>query len=492
MVNQTLYKMQVSKINEVHLKVETEPSIARELADYFTFEVPGHRFMPAYKNKVWDGKIRLFSTATGRIYVGLLGYLKRFCDRNDIEINIEEGVEDVKEIGRQVVEGFVKSLKPKSKGKSIKLRDYQIDAIEYALKSHRGLLVSPTASGKSLIIYSLVRYYKMMGLKTLILVPTTSLVEQMYSDFEDYGWSSGTYCQKIYQGYDKKVEKDVVISTWQSIYKMPKKYFEQFGCVIGDEAHLFKSKSLTNIMTKLHLCKYRFGLTGTLDGTQTHRLVLEGLFGAVEKVISTKELIDNKTLANLNIECIVLKHTEENCKLVKDYSYAEEIDYLVLQPDRNNFITRLCNNLKGNTLCLYQLVEKHGKSLYELMKDFDRKVFFVYGGTDAKTRNDIRGIVEKEKNAIIIASYGTFSTGINIRNINNVVFSSPSKSRIRVLQSIGRGLRTSASKDSIRLFDLSDDLSYKSKINFTLNHFNERLNIYNEEQFNYKIDRIKL
>ena len=486
------YVMRVSKVNEVHLKVETEPSIARELADYFTFEVPGHRFMPAYKNKIWDGKIRLFSTATGKIYVGLLEYLKKFCDRNDIQINIDEGVEDVKKITREVVEGFIKSLKPMARGNPIKLRDYQIDAVEYGIKSNRALLVSPTASGKSLIIYSLVRYYKMMGLKTLILVPTTSLVEQMYSDFKDYGWSSDNHCQKIYQGHDKNVSKDVVISTWQSIYKMKKEYFKDFGCVIGDEAHLFKSKSLTNIMTKLVDCKYRFGLTGTLDGTQTHRLVLEGLFGAVEKVVSTKELMDNKTLANLNIECIVLKHEEENCKLVKDYSYAEEIDYLVLQPDRNNFITRLCNNLKGNTLCLYQLVEKHGKPLYELMKDFDRKVFFVYGGTDAKTRNDIRGIVEKEKNAIIIASYGTFSTGINIRNINNVVFSSPSKSRIRVLQSIGRGLRTSASKDSIRLFDLSDDLSYKSKVNFTLNHFNERLNIYNEEQFNYKIDRIKL
>ena len=484
--------MRVSKVNEVHLRVETEPSIARELADYFTFEVPGHRFMPAYKNKIWDGKIRLFSTATGKIYVGLLEYLKKFCDRNDIQINIDEGVEDVKKITREVVEGFIKSLKPMARGNPIELRDYQIDAVEYGIKSNRALLVSPTASGKSLIIYSLVRYYKMMGLKTLILVPTTSLVEQMYSDFKDYGWNSDNHCQKIYQGYDKNVSKDVVISTWQSIYKMKKEYFKDFGCVIGDEAHLFKSKSLTNIMTKLVDCKYRFGLTGTLDGTQTHRLVLEGLFGSVEKVVSTKELIDNKTLANLNIECIVLKHKEEDCKLVKDYSYAEEIDYLVLQPDRNNFITRLCNNLKGNTLCLYQLVEKHGKPLYELMKDFDRKVFFVYGGTDAKTRNDIRGIVEKEKNAIIIASYGTFSTGINIRNINNVVFSSPSKSRIRVLQSIGRGLRTSANKDSIRLFDLSDDLSYKSKINFTLNHFNERLNIYNEEQFNYKIDRIKL
>ena len=492
MVTQTIYKMRISKVNEVHLKVETEPSIARELADYFTFEVPGHRFMPAYKNKIWDGKIRLFSTATGKIYVGLLEYLKKFCDRNDIQINIDEGVEDVKKITREVVEGFIKSLKPMSRGNPIELRDYQIDAVEYGIKSNRALLVSPTASGKSLIIYSLVRYYKMMGLKTLILVPTTSLVEQMYSDFKDYGWSSDNHCQKIYQGHDKNVSKDVVISTWQSIYKMKKEYFKDFGCVIGDEGHLFKSKSLTNIMTKLVDCKYRFGLTGTLDGTQTHRLVLEGLFGSVEKVVSTKELIDNKTLANLNIECIVLKHKEENCKLVKDYSYAEEIDYLVLQPDRNNFITSLCNNLKGITLCLYQLVEKHGKPLYELMKDFDRKVFFVYGGTDAKTRNDIRGIVEKEKNAIIIASYGTFSTGINISNINNVVFSSPSKSRIRVLQSIGRGLRTSASKDSIRLFDLSDDLSYKSKINFTLNHFNERLNIYNEEQFNYKIDRIKL
>ena len=126
------------------------------------------------------------------------------------------------------------------------------------------------------------------------------------------------------------------------------------------------------------------------------------------------------------------------------------------------------------------------------MKNFDRKVFFVYGGTDTKTREEIRSITENEKNAIIVASYGTFSTGINIRNLLNIVFASPSKSRIRVLQSIGRGLRRGENKNSIRLFDLSDDLSYREKQNFTLTHFNERLNIYNEEQFNYQIDRIKL
>jgi superfamily II DNA or RNA helicase len=312
----------------------------------------------------------------------------------------------------------------------------------------------------------------------------------MYSDFEDYGWSSGTYCQKIYQGHDKKVTKDVVISTWQSIYKLPKKYFEQFGCVIGDEAHLFKAKSLTGIMTRLHQCKYRFGLTGTLDGTQTHRLVLEGLFGAVENVTTTKELMDKKSLADLKIKCIVLVHPNIREKM----TYVEELEYLVTNDVRNKFIIDLCRNIPGNTLCLFQLVEKHGKVLYEQANNVikDRKVFFVYGGTDTKTRENIRSIVENEKDSIIIASYGTFSTGINIRNINNIVFASPSKSKIRVLQSIGRGLRISENKNSILVFDIADDISYNERRNFTLTHFTERINIYNEQQFTYEISRVSL
>ena len=288
--------MRISKKNEVHLVLDDlDPSTTQELTQFFTFEVPGAKFMPQFKNRMWDGKIRLFSPATGQIYVGLLSYIKNYCSRNGIKYILEDGVEDERNIEREVVSGFVKSLKPKSKGKSLRVRDYQIDAVHHAVSRHRALLLSPTASGKSLIIYALVRYYKMMGLRTLILVPTTSLVEQMYTDFEDYGWSSGTYCQKIYQGHDRKVTKDVVISTWQSLYKLPKKYFEAFGCVIGDEAHMFKSKSLTGIMTKLHQCRYRFGLTGTLDGTLTHRLVLEGLFGTAETIVTTKELIDKKT-----------------------------------------------------------------------------------------------------------------------------------------------------------------------------------------------------
>jgi superfamily II DNA or RNA helicase len=443
--------------------------------------------MPMVRNRMWDGKIRLFSPANGEIYVGLLPYIKKFCDSNKVKYTIDKGVEDERNVMDTVARGFIKSLKPKSRGKSLKIRDYQIEAFRLAIARNRALLVSPTASGKSLIIYALVRYYQMAGHRTLILVPTTSLVEQMYTDFEDYGWSSGTYCQKVYQGYTTKIEKDVVISTWQSVYKMPKKYFEQFGCVIGDEAHMFKAKSLTGIMTKLHQCKYRFGLTGTLDGSQTHKLVLEGLFGAVEKVVSTKELIDKNTLAKLKIKCIVLKHPIKKERM----TYVEELDYLVSKESRNKFILDLCNIIGGNTLVLFQYVEKHGKILYEGMKGSEN-VYFVYGGTDTQQREEIRGLVEGHDKSTTIASYGTFSTGINIRNINNIVLASPSKSKIRVLQSIGRGLRTSSTKDSILIFDIADDISYKERRNFTLNHFFERINIFNEEEFNYEISKVKI
>jgi superfamily II DNA or RNA helicase len=274
---------------------------------------------------------------------------------------------------------------------------------------------------------------------------------------------------------------------------MPTKYFEQFGCVIGDEAHLFKAKSLTSILTKLHMCKYRFGLTGTLDGMQTHRLVLEGLFGALNKVITTKELIDKKTLSDFRIRALVLTYPESECKLVKDMNYQDEIDYIVTLPKRNEFIRDLTLQLKGNTLVLFQFVEKHGSVLHDMIKNStDRRVFYVFGGTDTQTREDIRAITENEKDAIIVASYGTFSTGINIRNLHNIIFSSPSKSRIRTLQSIGRGLRKSEGKTTATLFDISDDFTYKSKRNFTINHFMERINIYNEEQFDYEIKRIKM
>ena len=479
----------ISKKNEVHLFVKTEPNYARELSDFFTFEVPGARFMPTYRNKIWDGKIRLYSVASNEIYVGLLPYIEEFAKRNDIDIEYKEGVRNERKYGTSELDRFVGRVSPKSKGKTLQIRDYQMAAFTHAVRNNRSLLLSPTASGKSLIIYLLSRWYE--SDRVLILVPTTSLVEQMYSDFLDYGYLEAKM-QKIYQGHSREITKEVTISTWQSLYKMPRSFFEQFGCILGDEVHLFKAKSLTNIMNKLHLCKYRHGFTGTLDGTQTHRLVLEGLFGSVNKVTTTKDLMDNKTLAKLKIKCLVLQYPDADCKFMKDQNYQDEVDLIIRDERRNEFIVDLTTHLKGNTLLLFQFVEKHGAVLYDMLKDLDRKVFYVHGGTDTQTRENIREITEKEKSAIIVASYGTFSTGINIRNLHNVIFSSPSKSRIRVLQSIGRGLRQGTEKSTATLYDIADDFTWKSRQNFTLRHFMERINIYNEEEFNYEIKNLNI
>jgi superfamily II DNA or RNA helicase len=260
--------------------------------------------------------------------------------------------------------------------------------------------------------------------------------------------------------------------------------------VIGDEAHLFKSKSLVGIMDKLHHAKYRYGFTGTLDGTQTHKWVLEGLFGPSYKVTQTKKLIDQGHLATLDIQCLVLKY-----KPKKFDTYEDEIQFLISHEKRNNFIKNLSIDLKGNTLILFSRVEAHGKVLFELINknvDEERKVFFIHGGVDAQDREHVRAITELEKDAIIVASYGTFSTGINIKNLHNVIFASPSKSRIRNLQSIGRVLRKGKDKTKAKLYDIADDLTSGSRKNYTLNHFIERVKIYVQEQFNYDIISIDI
>jgi superfamily II DNA or RNA helicase len=299
---------------------------------------------------------------------------------------------------------------------------------------------------------------------------------------------------RIYQGKDKVSDKPLIISTWQSLYTLPTSYFEQFDYVIGDEAHLFKAQSLTTILTSATKTKYRIGLTGTLDGTKTHKLVLEGLFGAVEKVITTKELIDNKQLSDFQIKCLVLRHSDEIVERMKSATYQEEIDYLISNENRNRFIRNLAIGLGTNTLILYQMVEKHGQILYNdiLQKANGRKVFFIHGGVETQEREDVRRIMETENDAIVVASFGTFSTGINIRNLHNIIFASPSKSRVRNLQSIGRGLRQSEGKEMATLYDIADDMRHKKHMNFTLQHFVERVKIYYEEKFSFKIYNIGL
>jgi superfamily II DNA or RNA helicase len=476
----------ITKVNEVYMQIESEAVIRQELHDFFSFAVPGAKFMPAFKNRMWDGKINLFNTMTKELYLGLLPYVEHFAAERDYSIEASEEINAQENFSLNEGKEYISNLKLK-----LIPRDYQTDAFVHCIRNHRGLIVSPTASGKSFIIYLLAEYYQK---KTLLIVPTISLVHQMRSDFIEYGMHEDDI-HIIMSGEEKTTDRSVVISTWQSIYKMRKDYFADFDVVIGDECHQFKAKSLTSIMTKLVNCKYRFGFTGTLDGTETNKLVLEGLFGKAKQFVKTKELIDSDHLSAFKIKCLVLKHTDEEKKLASKMNYQNEMDYIVGHNRRNKFIQNLTISLNGNTLLLFQYVDKHGKILYDMISkkvQEGRKVFFVYGGTDADTRENIRSITENETNAIIIASYGTFSQGINIRNLHNIIFASPSKSRIRNLQSIGRGLRKGEAKDKAVLFDISDDLRHKAKVNYTLNHFAERVKIYNSEEFEYKIYNINL
>jgi len=487
----------VGKLNESFLQVSCEASTERELSEHFCFYVPGYKFMPAYKNRMWDGKIRLFDYRKKTIYCGLFNYLKEFAEQRGYSL-----VTDYRPTGKENVDDLVSRLPLAAAGAPIRPRGYQLAGVKHALANHKSLLLSPTASGKSLMIYLAIRHFleNNKNQNVLIVVPTTSLVEQMYSDFGDYSstdsWNVADNCHRIYSGKEKiNLNHRVIITTWQSVYKMPTPWFKDYGMVIGDEAHNFKAKSLTAIMEKCVNAKYRIGTTGTLDGTQTHQLVLEGLFGPVYKVTTTKDLMDADDLAQLEIRILLLKYNDEYCKAVSKMKYQDELDFIVRYGPRNEFISDLATKINGNTLVLFQYVEKHGKPLHDILKkkvDKDRKLFYVSGETDVDTRENIRAITEREDNAIIVASLGTFSTGINIKKLHNIIFASPSKSQIRVLQSIGRGLRKSGDGINTIIYDIADDLHWKTQKNYTLNHAGERISIYSKEKFEYNINEIKI
>ena len=481
------------------MTIDCTQDISYELRDYFTFEVPGAKFSPQYRAGVWDGKVRLWNSKNRTIYRGLVKNIAEFCDEREYEWEYENEEWDfiTEETGKKFADAL--GLPPQ-----IEVRDYQLDAFLTAVNNRRSLLLSPTASGKSLIIYLIVRYLHAAASckRTLIIVPTVSLVNQLHSDFAEYGFNSAERVHRIYSGQDKLSDKEITISTWQSVSKLGKDYFRSFDVIIGDEAHGFKAKELGGIMEKLVNARYRIGTTGTLDGTKTHKLVLEGHFGPVHKVITTKELMDQNYLAELFIQCLVLKHPEAKCKEVKALApkedkrarYQKEMEYLVTSPERNKFIRNLAIGLEGNTLVLFNFID-HGKFLHKIITDKIGEgcnTYLVYGKTDAESREEVRRLLEKESGSIIIASSGVFSTGVNIKNLHNVVFSTPSKSRIRTLQSIGRVLRRTDSKKAATLYDIVDDMRTGRYVNYTLKQFEERLRIYSEEKFKFKIVKVDL
>jgi superfamily II DNA or RNA helicase len=258
-------------------------------------------------------------------------------------------------------------------------------------------------------------------------------------------------------------------------------------------------------MESLTDCEYRHGFTGTLKSSEskTHRLVLEGCFGEVKRFVNTKELMDKGTVADFKVKAIVLSHSNETRKKFKDAlksldgtkKWPAEREFIVNNEKRNNFIKNLVHSLEGqNNLILFDLVEKHGKVLEPLLRKEGRELHFIYGGTKGEERENIRHHVENdsEKRHDILASYGVFSTGVNLKRLDNVIFATGSKSEIKVLQSIGRTLRKADDSTEATLYDITDDLSVGSFENYTLKHFKKRIEIYGAEEFPYKIYTIEI
>ena len=491
----------VGKLNETFLMISCERHIAQELNEFFAFQVPGFQFMPQYRNKIWDGKIRLFNIKTQQLYTGLYDHLMKFAMQRSYPVKSDIiSITPTSGLSKENIDDFFKSLNLHCKNKPIIPRDYQIESFTHCVKKERALLLSPTSSGKSLVIYSLIRWHQhfLDNDKILILVPTTNLVTQMYNDFLDYSshdkWDGKSQCHMIYSGRDKKTDKQIVISTWQSLFRLGAPFFKQFGMVVGDEAHLCSATSLKGILEKMVSCRYRFGTTGTLTESKTHQFVLEGLFGKVYKAVTSKQLMKDKHISDLKIQCLLLKYPEVERYSQKKSTYKEEIDFIVSHTKRNNFICNLALDQKGNTLILFNYVEKHGKVLMKLMenKSDKRDVFFIAGETDVEERESIRAITEKCKDAIIIASSGVLSTGVNIKNLQSLIFAHPYKAKIRNLQSIGRILRLDDKNNKAVLYDIVDDLHWKKRDNYGLKHWRERVKIYADEKFDYNFQQINI
>lgn len=472
----------IEPVNSVYIKVHGDAGVERELSDQFKFRVPNFMHMPQYRAGFWDGYIKLYNYKNRQIYAGLYKKVVAYLEANEIEY--ESTVDDTSANFSEIeAKQFIELLKL-----PYTVRDYQLKAFIDSIRSQRLVNLMPTGSGKSLTIYMLARYY---NLKTLIVVPTINLVHQLSNDFVEYGYKGSIH--KIFSGETKDSPEQITVSTWQSIYKMPASYFNQFKVVIIDECHQVKADSLVKILEKMTKCPVRFGFTGTLDGSLTNEMVLNGLLGPINKVTTSAELIEAKHLSPFQIKCIVLKYREEECKSMRDLTYQEEVEWIVTNTRRNEFIKKLTLSLKGNTLVLFQFVEKHGLILHELIKSStDRPVHLIYGGVAGEEREDIRKIVSTQSNAIIIGSNQTVSTGINIPTLSNIIFTSPTKSRIRTLQSIGRVLRTAENKETATLFDIVDDLQHKKKKNYTLSHFIHRVEIYRSEQFPFKAYNVKI
>jgi superfamily II DNA or RNA helicase len=503
----------IVKQNETYMKVHcSEVYMELDIQDRFSFEIPNAKYDPRVKFGKWDGIKRLYNRKTKKLYIGLLLELLNLCEQKGWSYEIDpELLPSNDQISDEDLSAIINEvIQPHSDGNPIEPYDYQLEAVKYALNMDRSTLLLATAAGKSLVQYLLVRIYQLMNElkhKTIfICVPSISLVEQMYNDFKDYStfdgsnWHVDKHCQKISSKYTKQINTQIVITTWQSMCKLPHDLIENAGACIVDETHTASASVLTGILESLHSCQFRHGLTGTLNTVESDQLTIQGLLGPAKRIVSAHDLIQQGRASDVHVNMLMLNYSQKDkeqyisqiSKAPHKMRYQEEVSYLINHEGRRKFVLDLVHSLDGNTLVLFDRVEEFGKILYEQSKELHDNSFLIVGEIDSQERESIRQSIEQYNDAIIWASSQTMSTGVSIKKLHNLVIISSSKSKIKILQSIGRLMRLHNSKDKANIIDLVDNLTYKDNPNYVLKHAQTRLEYYNQEKFKIKFEEFNI
>lgn len=484
-----------------HVIVNAKPSIMFELYEHFSFFAEGYQFHPKFKYGTWDGKIHLLERTQqtqGVLPYGLVPALVKYATQSGTSISISPDISPKFDLTWEDFETWVNSKKYYSGAAEITPYWYQLNAVYQSLTKKRRILNLPTSAGKSLIQAMLTKYtIENSDFSVLILVPTTQLVSQMKEDLVDYRLFKPNEIAEIRSGAPKQKNERVVISTWQSAIKKPKEWFDKFGMFLCDEMHLAVGKSISTIIKKLTFCEFKIGLSGSLRDGKANLMQYVGLFGGIYNPVSTAQLMEAGQVTKLKINSIFLKYPEKVSKAMNGVDYASEIKFITKLKQRTDWIARLTNTLTSrneNAFVMFKHIE-HGKEIFEKLKEMGhQKVYYVSGEIDTETRNKLKQVAENETGVVIIASYGVFSTGISVKNLHHVILAHPVKSKVIVLQTIGRVLRKHATKSVATVWDVVDDMSMtvdrngikvRKNVNYALKHGIERIERYVSEKFDY-------
>lgn len=470
-----------------------------------TKKIEGWRFHPLVKKKLWNGEISFVKR--NKIPSGLWKEVVDVCKEYDFKLSMKNITNlfdsDIQE------SDFKDWANDFFKDSELKPRDYQIDAAFKILKYRRCLAELATSAGKTLISFMIVAYMfdKLEKKKILFIVPNVSLVLQATGDFEEYNKSRVQLrVQQIYSGVKIRKSSNIVIGTYQSLVKKDEDYFKQFDVVMIDEAHKGKANSIQKIMDKCWHCDYRFGLSGTIPKRGTvNRLSLMSAMGPLVTQVKANYLQDEGHIAKCKVLQIHMDYATVEQKesfaflsknpLDRQRLFSLEQNFITENENRLNFVSNVIKKSTSNSLVLFHKIA-YGEKLYQKLKEItNKKIYYVDGSINADLREEFKRRMEKNDDVIIVASYGTFSTGISIKNIHNIFFTESFKSEVIIRQSIGRGLRKHLAKDIVKIYDFIDDLRYTDQdsdwTNYMYRHGIARRNIYKEEKFPFDIQDIK-